>query len=98
MQRQNPTSGNTGQKRGTRFLVVLLLRRVGMGQVVLAEQVLSIVVAIRRADYAVDVLLRRLVGIGSELPKIRRPLVIELDQDHGALHAIVEGVVGLGAA
>src|SRR5438445_7475346 len=61
--------------------------------VVLAQQILAVVVAVRRADHRVDVLTRGRIVVE------RHPaLVIELDQDDRAVDAIVEDAVLLDAA
>ena len=60
-----------------------------MRLVVLAEQVLAVVVAVWSAHYAVNVLARRQVGVLGEAREIRGTLVIEFDQDHGAVDAVV---------
>jgi hypothetical protein len=58
-------------------------RRVWMSEIVLSQQIFPIIVSIRRAHDAMDVLLRGLRGIGRELAQVCRPLVVKLNQDHG---------------
>ena len=62
---------------------------VGVGLVVLAEEVFAVVVAVGGADHAVNVLARGQVGIFSESREVGGALVIEFDQDHGAVDAVV---------
>src|SRR5499425_359894 len=52
--------------------------------VVLAQEVLAVVVAVRSAHHRVDVVARRVVVVERD-----PPLVIELDQDHRAVHPVV---------
>src|SRR5712691_3163196 len=61
--------------------------------VVLAQQILAVVVAVRRADHRVDVIAR-----GRIVVERHAALVIELDQDHRTVNAIVEDAVLLDAA
>ena len=63
------------------------------GREMLAEQVLAVVVAVRRAHDDVDVLAAGLAGIGGEMPQVGRPLVVELDQHHRAVYPIVEHAI-----
>jgi hypothetical protein len=72
--------------------------RVRMREVVLPQQVLAIIIAVWRAHYTVNVLLGGLLRIGGKLREVRRPLVVEFDQDYRALEAVVEGAVSFGAA
>ena len=60
-----------------------------VGLVVLAEQVLSIIVAVWSSDHAVNVLARRHGGVLGESRKVSRALMIEFDHDHWAVNAIV---------
>ena len=62
--------------------------------VVLSQQVLAVVVAVRSADDGVDVGTARYAGA------LERDwgLVIELDEDHGAVDAVVEDRVRRGRA
>ena len=62
----------------------------GVRLVVLAEQVLAVVVAVGRAHDAVNVLARRHVAVLGESREIGGSLVIEFDQDHRAVDAVVE--------
>lgn len=48
-----------------------------MSQVVLPQQVLAVVIAIRSSHYAMDVLLGRLRGVRSKLPQVGGLLVIK---------------------
>ena len=64
-----------------------------MLQVVLAQQILPVVVAVGRSDDGVDVCAGRQVRI-HQVAKTDRPLVIELDQDDGTLNAVVEHAAG----
>jgi hypothetical protein len=75
-----------------------VLAGVGVGKVVLAEEVFAVVVAVGGAHYAMNVLLGGLIGVGGEPGEVRGLLVVELDQDYGALDAVVESAVELGAA
>ena len=61
---------------------------VRMLQVVLAQQVLAVVVAVRCAHHRVNVLVVRRVGILRVLLQVGRHLMIELDQDARAVHAV----------
>src|SRR5947207_6803975 len=61
--------------------------------VVLAQQVLAVVVAVRRADHGVDVIAR-----GRVVVERHAALMIELDQDHRTVDAIVEDAILLDAA
>ena len=49
----------------------------------LAQKIFAVVVSIRRADDAVNVLLRRLLGIVGESAQIGGTLVIEFDEMTG---------------
>ena len=69
-----------------------------MSQVVLPQQILAIVVSIRRSHHAMDMLLGRLLAVGGKTPQICRTLVVEFDQDHRTLHPVIEDAVGLRAA
>jgi hypothetical protein len=62
-------------------------------EVVLPQQVFPVVVSIRRSNDTVNVLLRRLVGIGCVLSQVRGALMIEFDQNDRALHAVVKDTV-----
>ena len=75
-----------------------VLAGVGVGKVVLAEQILAVVVAIGCPDHAVHMLARDLVGVRGELGEVGGTLVVELDQDHGTVDAVVEHAIRLGAA
>ena len=67
--------------------------RMRMREVVLPQQVFPVVVSIRRSNDTVNVLLRRLVGIGYVLSQVRGALMIEFDQNDRALHAVVKDTV-----
>src|SRR5688572_20242473 len=61
---------------------------------VLAQQVFAIVVAVGRAYHGVDV-----IAVWHTLAREGdRRLVVELDQDYRAMHAIVKSTVAVGAA
>src|SRR5262249_28750297 len=64
-----------------------------MGLIVLAQQVFPVVVAIRRANYCVNVLPIRLIAVCGKLSEVCRTLMVELDQDHRAVDAVVEDTV-----
>ena len=68
-----------------------------MPLVVLSQQVLAVVVAIRRADDGVDVLDVRNAR-GHQVAKRDRLLMIELDEDDRAVDAVIEHAAGLGVA
>ena len=73
--------------------------RVWMLQVVLPQQILAVVVAVRRAHDGVDVLAAfGSVRVLARCRKPDRPLVIELDQDHRAVDAVVEHAARVGLA
>src|SRR5918997_1312315 len=59
--------------------------------VVLPEQILAVVVPVRRAHDAVDVLPRGLPSLYTR--HVDRRLVVELDQHHRALDPVVEDAV-----
>ena len=64
--------------------------------VVLPQQILAVVVAVGRAHDGVDVL-----AIGHrriEVAQVGGPLVIEFDQNHGAVDPVVEHRVVISAA
>src|SRR5947207_1915608 len=61
--------------------------------VVLAEIIHTVVVAIRRAHYRVNVRAGRLVAVESDAR-----LMVELDEDHWAVDAVVENVLVTSAA
>ena len=69
-----------------------------MRKIMLPQQIFSIVVAIRRAHHTMDVLLSWLHGIGAEPAEICGALVVKLNQDHGALYAVIKNAVGLRTA
>src|SRR5580765_4791349 len=70
-------------------------RRMGMLLVVLSEQILAVVVAVRGPDYRVHVRDVR-QGRVQQVPEPDRTLMVELDQDHGTLDAIVEDTAWFG--
>ena len=61
-----------------------------MLQIVLSQQILSVVIAIRSPDNRMHVCQVRDVR-RQQVPEPDRPLMIKLDQDHGAVNAVVEG-------
>jgi len=68
-----------------------------MLQVVQPQQVLPVVIPIRRANNGMDVLTIRQIGIG-EMPQRGRALMIEFDQDHRRVDPIVENAARVGGA
>lgn len=64
-----------------------------VGQVVLPQQVFAVVVAVGRANDDVYMLARGLLRVRGETGQIGWPLMIELDQDHRAVNAVVENAV-----
>ena len=58
----------------------------------LPEQILAVVISVRRAHDGVDVIPRGPVG-GMECRRPHRTLVIELDQDHRAVDTVVEHAI-----
>ena len=68
-----------------------------MAQVVLAQQVLAVVIAIRSSDYTMDVLLRRLCRVCNKLSQVGGLLVIKFDQYYGTLHAVIKRAIRLRA-
>ena len=75
-----------------------LALRVRVRLIVLAEQVLAIIVAVGSTHDAVNVLPRGQFGILGEPRQVGRALVIEFDQDHGAVYAVVVDARGIRAA
>src|SRR5215510_14691235 len=67
--------------------------RMRMLLVMLPEQVVSVVVSIRSSDDGVDVLPIHLSRVRSKAAQANRQLVIEFDQDHRTLDAVIEDVV-----
>src|SRR4051794_7364235 len=61
--------------------------------VVLRQEALTVVVAVRGTDRRVDVLTSRLVLLESDTAQ-----VVELDEDYRAVHTVVERIVIAGAA
>ena len=55
----------------------------------LAQKILPVVVTVGRAHHAVDVLACGLIAILSHGREVRGPLVVELNQNHRAVDAIV---------
>ena len=68
-----------------------------MHQVVLTQQILSVIVAVRRTHYDMNVLLVGQLRVGCQVRKVGRPLMIELNQDHRTINAIVKDTLWLGA-
>ena len=66
--------------------------------VVLPQQVLAVIVAVRRADHGMDVIANRQLRVLGQMAGVGRPLVVELDQDHRTVDAIIEHAVILIAA
>ena len=60
-----------------------------MQQIVLAQQILTVVVAVGRAHDYMNVLPIGLPRIGRKLSQVSRLLVIELDEQHRAVDAVV---------
>ena len=65
--------------------------------VVLPQQILAVVVAVRRPDHRVDVLGVRHVRI-HQVAQRHRPLMIELDQHDRTVDAVVEHAARFGVA
>src|SRR5260370_34271576 len=65
------------------------LARVRVQQIVLPQKILAVIVPVRRSNYDVNVLPVGLRRIGGEPRQGSRHLMIELDQDHRAVNAIV---------
>ena len=63
----------------------------------LPQQILAVIVAVRRPDDGVDVLLVR-ARRGGEVAEVGRVLMVELDQDHRAVDAVIEDAAGIGFA
>ena len=61
----------------------------------LPQQILAIVVSIRRAHHAMNVLLSWFCGISAELSQICRLLVIKFNQNHRTLDAVIKDTLGL---
>ena len=72
--------------------------RVRVREVMLPQQILPIVIPVGRPHDTMNVLLGRLFGISRKLRQIRWTLVVEFNQNYGALNAIIKGAVGLHAA
>lgn len=64
----------------------------------LPQQILAVVVSIGRAHDAMDVLLGGLLGVGHKLREVRWALMVEFNQNHGTLDAVIKGAVVLSAA
>src|SRR6516162_10088875 len=71
---------------------------VRLGQIVLAEQVFTVVVAVRRADHRMNVLAVGLIAVFSELGQVGRPLMVEFDQYHRAVDAVVKDAIRRGSS
>src|SRR5215510_3217796 len=67
--------------------------RVRMLLVMLPEQVLAVIVTVRSPDDGVDVLPIHLPRVGSEAAQPDGQLMIEFDQNHRALDAVIEDIV-----
>ena len=68
-----------------------------MREVVLPQQVLAVVISIRSAHNAMNVLLSRLRWVSGKLPKVCGLLVIKFDQDHRTVHAVIKRAIRLRA-
>jgi porphyrinogen peroxidase len=69
-----------------------------MREVMLPQQVFPVIVPVGCSRNTVNVLLGRLLRIHHKLAQVGRSLVVELNQDHRALHPVIEGAVRLGNA
>src|SRR5271155_1452599 len=65
-------------------------------QIMLPQQILPIIVPVRRAHHAMNVLLRRRIGVLRKPRQIGRPLVVELNQNHRTLNPVIENTVPCG--
>ena len=68
-----------------------------MREVVLPQQVLAVVISIRSAHNAMNVLLSRLRWVSGKLPQVCGLLVIKFDQDHRTVHAVIKRAIRLCA-
>jgi hypothetical protein len=66
-----------------------------MLQIVLPQQVLSVIIAIRRTYHRMNMLAIRCARRVTLGPQICRELMIELDQNHGTVDPIIEDAVSL---
>lgn len=64
-----------------------------MLRIVLAKQILPIIVAVRRSHHGVD-----MVSANLALIEKKARLVVEFDENHGAVDAIIEHILWVGAA
>src|SRR5229473_6240336 len=72
--------------------------RMWMRQIVLPQQILPVIIPVRRPHHTMNMLLRWLGRIGRKPRQIRRPLVVEFNQNHRTLYPVVERAVRLRAA
>src|SRR5688572_14152296 len=66
--------------------------------VMLPQEILAVVVSVRRAHDDVNVLAVGDVWVCRQVPEVRRPLMVELDEEHGAVNPVVEDAVRRTAA
>src|SRR5262245_26203982 len=66
--------------------------------VMLSEEVLAVIVPVRSSDDRVDVLPIYRSRVGSEMAQADRQLMIEFDQYHRALDAVIKNAFRLGPA
>ena len=72
--------------------------RVRMFFVMLSEQILAVIVAVRSSRDGVNMLSIHGSRVFGKVTEIRRRLMIEFNKNHGALNAVIKNAVGLGAA
>src|SRR5262245_44405587 len=72
--------------------------RMWMLFVMLPEQIFTVVVPVRSSDDRMDVLPVDRPRVGSEAAQSDRQLMIEFDQDHRALDAVIKNAFRLGPA
>jgi heme O synthase-like polyprenyltransferase len=61
----------------------------------LPQEVLAVVVSVGRSHHAMNVLLGGLAGVFCVAVQIGWALMVEFDQDDGALDTVVKGAIGL---
>src|SRR5215472_7890147 len=71
---------------------------VRMSQIVLAEQVFPVVIAVWSADNRMNVLAVGLIAVFSELGQVGRPLMVEFYQYHRAVDAVVKDAIRRGSS
>jgi hypothetical protein len=69
-----------------------------MLEIVPPQQVLAVVISVRRSHNAMNVLPSRLHGLSRKLPQVCGVLVVKLNQDHWTLHAVIKHTIRLHAA